>query len=321
MIDKMSPLVTIVTASYKKFEHIYETIKSVIDQDYSNIEYIIADDGSPNFPENNIVDYIKQNAPRLNYKIYHSNINRGTVKNINYAFKNSEGDYIFPLSCGDSFFSKDIVSRIVDRFSTTKAKLIVTTRLFHDNYKPICLLPHYYDRKKIENFDTNQKQYEAFITRRFYAMASGSVMYYTRELLEELNYFDEKYVLWEDGPFLAKYLQKYPLTFAYDIISIWYEYGGMSTNKKQKNQLLLADDILFDRTERLMHIDELESKNYVKFWYELSLCTCKMDILKLKIKYPFVSLFYKSLNIRNKISIYLDKKILKKIVVPTKINN
>ena len=243
------PLVTIITACYKKFDRVFETIKSVLGQDYPNVEYIIADDGSPNFPEKDIVDYIAKNAPNACVKIFRSIENRGTVKNLNNAIKNSNGEYIFPLSCGDVFFIKDVVSRIVDRFFKTGGSVIVATRVFyHDDYEPVCFLPHYLERKIIAKYDTVQKQYEAFITNRYFDMASGSAMYYTRAVLEELGYFDERYVLWEDGPFLAKYLAKYPLVFAYDIISIWYEYGGVST-ENVKNTLLLRDEELFAKTE------------------------------------------------------------------------
>ena len=187
-----NPLVTIVTASYMKFDKIFETIKSVINQDYTNVEYIIADDGSPNFPEKDIVDYINKMSPSMNYKIYHSDTNRGTVKNVNYAFKNSKGDYVFPLSCGDVFFSRDIVSKIVERFKATKGKLIVTSRLFYEgDYKPICLLPHYIDgRYYTKKLDTNTKQYGVYVGRLKSAIASGSAMYFTRDFLNELDYFD-----------------------------------------------------------------------------------------------------------------------------------
>ena len=41
------PLVSVVTITYRKFEYIYDTIDSVLNQDYDNIEYIISDDCIP----------------------------------------------------------------------------------------------------------------------------------------------------------------------------------------------------------------------------------------------------------------------------------
>ncbi len=287
MSDNSFPLVTIITACYKKFDRVFETIKSVLEQDYPNIEYIIADDGSPNFPKQDIVDYISQNAPDADVKIFHSVENRGTVKNLNNAIKNSNGEYIFPLSCGDVFFLNDVVSRIVDRFFKTSGRVIVATRvLYHNDYKPIHFLPHYLERKIIAKYNTAQKQYEAFITNR-YDMASGSAMYYTRVVLEELGYFDERYVLWEDGPFLAKYLVKYPLVFAYDIVSIWYEYGGISTNGNT-NALLRRDIELFSKTEyvqRNLAMFSDEGKNCIEYVKEFWKPLCMTDKIKVCFRY------------------------------------
>ena len=56
-----NPVVTVVTLSYKKFDYIFHAIDSVLSQTYPYIEYIIADDGSPNFPMDEIEEYVREN--------------------------------------------------------------------------------------------------------------------------------------------------------------------------------------------------------------------------------------------------------------------
>ncbi len=73
-------LVSVIILSYKQFAYIYETIDSVLMQDYPAIEIVIADDGSPNFPQNEIVSYIEKNK-RDNiqgYTLLHDGVNVGT---------------------------------------------------------------------------------------------------------------------------------------------------------------------------------------------------------------------------------------------------
>lgn len=55
-----NPVVTVVTLSYKKFDYIFHAIDSVLSQTYPYIEYIIADDGSPNFPMDEIEEYVRK---------------------------------------------------------------------------------------------------------------------------------------------------------------------------------------------------------------------------------------------------------------------
>ncbi|WP_295094158.1 glycosyltransferase [Ruminococcus sp.] len=264
-----SPLVTVVTACYKNFTHIYETISSVLKQNYPKIEYIICDDGSAEFPEEQIRKYVDEHKHSLiDFVIIHHTQNIGTVRNLNSAYKSGKGQYFINLSCGDVFFERDTVSKIVKAFIVNKADVVVTSRiLYHNDYDPVCLLPHINERKIIKSNDTSLKQYKALILGQAYDMASGSAMSYSREIMKKYDFFDESYVLWEDGPFLIKYLWENKLCFAYDIISIWYEDGGTSSGSLHPK--LVQDTILYNKTERIKHTEILNSEEKKQLSYQI----------------------------------------------------
>ena len=120
------------------------------------------------------------------------------------------------------------------------------------------------------------------ITRRFYDMASGSSMYFSREVMEKVGYFDEKYYLWEDGPFLAKYLQFGKLEMAYDIVTTWYETGGVSHDNKKNamNPYMEKDARLFDSTNRLERLDLFSYKQKRIIHFENLLFEYKYSFIK-----------------------------------------
>ena len=292
-------------------------------QDYPCIEYIICDDGSDNFPEKEINDYFEKNKSKniISYKIIHNNKNLGTVKNINNAYRISSGDYIFNLSCGDVFFETCTVRKIYKRFTESKCKVLVTSRILYENkYKYKYLLPHYDERRIIKQLDNNKKQYAAFVTSCYYDMASGSAMYFTRDVLDEFGYFDEKYILWEDGPFLAKYLYKYPLGFAHDIISIWYEDGGVSSKNSTIHPFMKKDIDIFYNVERLIHIKELKRSDQLKliFLQKKHNCSSKLNKIKLYIRYFPQVLFYYVKNKKRKLRVRKDRKVITQIMKESK---
>ena len=260
------PLVTVITLTYMNFEHLLQTVASVFKQDYPNIEYIISDDGSDVFPQDEIENYIKKHkTANVFCRILRHSENVGTVKHCNSAYKAANGDFVFPLSCGDIFFEEGVISAIVNRFIKTNAEIIVATGIkYKDNFQPICLHPHFEDRKKIHSLKTGLEQYKAYITGQDYNMAWGCLTYFTKRILQRMNYFDENYVFWEDGPFLAKVLLVSKLEFAYDIVTIWYESGGLTGDNKLKRTQQFKnnartrfynDIIKFNQHERIRHMD------------------------------------------------------------------
>ncbi len=79
------PRISIVTPSYNQGEFIEETIRSILLQDYPNLEYIIMDGGS----RDNTVEVIKKYADRINY--WASEKDRGQSHAINKGMERCTG--------------------------------------------------------------------------------------------------------------------------------------------------------------------------------------------------------------------------------------
>ncbi|HYO11543.1 MAG TPA: glycosyltransferase family 2 protein [Tepidisphaeraceae bacterium] len=92
------PRITIVTPSFNQGKYLEQTIRSVLDQGYPNLEYIICDGGS----KDESVDIIKKYADRLAY--WCSEKDRGQSHAINKGFKRATGDLYAYINSDDYFF-------------------------------------------------------------------------------------------------------------------------------------------------------------------------------------------------------------------------
>lgn len=100
------PLVSIVTVTYNAIETIEQTILSVINQDYPNIEYIIIDGGSTD----GTIDVIKKYEKSLSYWI--SEPDKGLYDAMNKGIVKATGEWITMRNSGDVFAEKDSLSKL-----------------------------------------------------------------------------------------------------------------------------------------------------------------------------------------------------------------
>ncbi len=100
------PLITVVTVVYNDEEHLEETVKSVINQDYRNVEYIVVDGGS----KDGTLEVIKKYENAIDYWVSESD--EGIYHAMNKGIDFGSGEWIVFMNSGDIFYSDDVLSKV-----------------------------------------------------------------------------------------------------------------------------------------------------------------------------------------------------------------
>lgn len=104
-----SMLVSIVIVTWNRRDDILETIQSVYDQQYSNIEIVVVDNGS----SDGTVEAIHERYPAVNVVALTENTGASVGRNIGISY--ARGDIVFFLD-SDASLDHDAVNRVVQTF-------------------------------------------------------------------------------------------------------------------------------------------------------------------------------------------------------------
>ncbi len=103
---KSSPLVTVITVVFNGEAILEQTILSVINQSYDNIEYIIVDGGS----SDKTLDIINKYQHLIDYWV--SENDKGIYDAMNKGLRLASGDWVNFMNGGDLFFQTDTVDAV-----------------------------------------------------------------------------------------------------------------------------------------------------------------------------------------------------------------
>ena len=155
------PLVSIVTPSYNQAAFLEETIRSVLDQDYPRIEYVIVDDGSTD----ESVEIIERHADRLAW--WTRQENAGQAAALNHGFARTRGDLLAFLNSDDTLLP-GAVTALVEAFGEDAELLLVygDARTRQDGREIGMLRAREWDPRELVRTGTNPVPQQASMWRR-----------------------------------------------------------------------------------------------------------------------------------------------------------
>lgn len=119
-VGEKQPLVSIVTPSYNQGRFIEDTILSVKNQNYPNIEHIIIDGGSTD----NTLDILKRYEGTYNM-LWISEPDEGQADAVNKGFEMARGEIVGWLNSDDCYLTKDVFTEVVNSFKANPNSQIV----------------------------------------------------------------------------------------------------------------------------------------------------------------------------------------------------
>ncbi|MEM5813475.1 MAG: glycosyltransferase family 2 protein [Candidatus Aenigmatarchaeota archaeon] len=100
------PLITVITVVLNGEKYLEQTIQSVINQTYPNVEYIIIDGGSTD----GTLDIVKKYEDRIDYWV--SEKDRGIYDAMNKGIDLANGKWINFMNSGDWFYDSNVIEKV-----------------------------------------------------------------------------------------------------------------------------------------------------------------------------------------------------------------
>ena len=209
---------SIITVAYNSEKTIKDTINSVLNQDYMDIEYIVIDGLSKDGTVDIIKDSEKKFADAEKEFKWVSEEDKGIYDAINKGIKMATGEIVGVLNSDDYYFDEYVISDIVKEFQNNTIECIYGNLIYID---PVTKKP---TRK------WTSKEFKKGLFQKSWTPAHPT-FYCRRELYDKYGLYRTDFKIAADVELMYRYLEKHCIRCKYvDRFMVTMRQGGISSN-------------------------------------------------------------------------------------------
>ena len=201
---KNNPKITVVTVCYNAVDVIEKTILSVINQTYSNIEYIVIDGNS----SAGTVNIIKKYADRISKWV--SEPDKGIYDAMNKGTDLATGEWINFMNAGDFFVNNHVIENLLPVFGEKHDVIYGDTIFVNDGNKK------------------GQKAYERENAMPSFCHQSSFIS----TLLMKRYHYDQSFIIAADTDFFDRIYKEGCDFFHVDLFISMVNMDGVSSNRR-----------------------------------------------------------------------------------------
>ena len=196
-------LVTVIIPTYGKPKFLRDSIISVLNQTFTDLELIIVDDNNPNTESRKdteeLVDRLMQQDSRVKYLKHSKNLNGAVARNTGFAV--AQGKYISLLDSDDEYMPERL-QKCFDILENAS-----------DNIAGVYTGCEFRRGGKVYHIEKNVKPGNFLVDTLAckFMFCTGSNIFVRKSVVDELNGFDGTFLRHQDYEFLVRVFEKYDL--------------------------------------------------------------------------------------------------------------
>lgn len=301
-MNKFTELVSVIALCYNHEDYLIETLDSILNQTYQNIELVILDDLSKDNSVTLIENWIETHDVNCIFIKHESN--KGVCASLNEAIKVCKGNYIQMISCDDVLLSEKIKTQVLQfqKIPDKYGVIYSNAQIIDENSKKLNLnfIEYFIGSREIKEF-SGDVFHE--LTKGNFIPAMSTLI--KKEVFDRVGLYDER-LIYEDYDFWLRVAREFSFIFIDDSL-VYYRLHSSNLHKKiskkewGKSMLLIAlkhlDNDYFYNLIQMEIIDNffIENDRLIlnKYYSNINIHHLNQELTHFFIKYNFPKIFVK----------------------------